>query len=315
MRLLAPPAGLCLIGAVTSVAALSSARADWAAITSQNADMLSIVDTDHLTVRANAPLPGKPAAVAVDGPRGRIMAIATETGRLHVFDMMAQPLGDWAVPGQPFALALRESDGMVLVSGWQGDVYLVDPTTGEAQLLAKTGLAGTGIAVDDTGEVIVLANRDDDRATILKGNRQIQVPTGSHPFGVTLYGGRAWVTNVYSDDISVIDLENPREIARIATGSRPYALGFAAGKGFVTNQYSASLTVFDPETYQIISEIAVDDYPEGISASSDGRRIYVACWFTNSLLAVDADSLEVLGGLDLPDGPRAFGHFIAAKQP
>ena len=60
--------------------------------------------------------------------------------------------------------------------------------------------------------------------------------------------------------------------------------------------------------------VPVGEYPEGIAASRDGARIYVANWFSNELWALDARTLAVLGKAETGDGPRAFGAFVAGTK-
>lgn len=288
------------------------AWADVAAITSQNADMLTLLDTDSLAVIATLPLPGKPAAVTVDGPRGRVLVVATDTARLHVFDLTGRPLGEWPLPGAPFAVAVRPETGTALISDISGFLHDIDPATGASLHRWRTGAMPSGIAAGMG--IIAVANRDDDNVTLIAGEAQRTVAVGHHPFGITLYHGRAFVTDVLSDRISVIDLASAQVIATIPTGERPYAVAFAAGKGFVTNQYDASLTVFDAETFAPMGMIDTDDYPEGIAATSDGTRVFVANWLSDSVQVIDAHALNVTTRLDVPAGPRAFGAFIGASR-
>jgi YVTN family beta-propeller protein len=100
-------------------------------------------------------------------------------------------------------------------------------------------------------------------------------------------------------------------LGTVATGARPYATAFALGRGFVTDQYADTVTVFDLETLAPVSTLDVGEYPEGADTTSDGRRIVVANWFSNTLSVIDAGTLEVTGEIPTGDGPRAFGKFIA----
>jgi len=43
----------------------------------------------------------------------------------------------------------------------------------------------------------------------------------------------------------------------------------------------------------------------------DGRRVFVANWFSNEVCVIDADSLQVTARIPTGDGSRAFGRFIA----
>lgn len=293
-----------------TVAALllaTGAQADIAAITSQNAGALTLVDTARHQVIATAPLPGKPAAVAIDAARGRVLAIAVETARLHVFDLTGAALADWPLGGAPFGVAVTDA-GTALVTDWDGLLREIDPQTGQEIRHWRIGAAPSGVAVADG--VIVTADRDSDAISVIRGDRIERIAVGHHPFGVTLQDGRAYVTNVLSNSVSVVDLAGGQVIATIPTGERPYAVAFAARRGFVSNQYAASITVFDAETHVVLAEIETGDYPEGIAATSDGQ-IVVANWFSDSIAFIDPQAMAVTRDMDMPEGPRAFGLFTA----
>lgn len=112
----------------------------------------------------------------------------------------------------------------------------------------------------------------------------------------------------------MIDIAGAREVGRIAVGMRPYAVALAQGRGFVTDQYGGTVSVFDLATLKPVTRITVGDYPEGIAATADGKRIIVANWESNSLSIIDAVELKVIGEVKVGDGPRAFGAFLRRTQ-
>ena len=126
---------------------------------------------------------------------------------------------------------------------------------------------------------------------------------------MTIFQGRAFVANVESDSVSVVDLSTREVRATIPTGLRPYAVAFAGDKGFVTNQYADTVTVFDAQSFAPLATIDVGFYPEGIAVTADGR-ILVANWDSNTVTVIDSATLTVLTETPVPDGPRAFGDFV-----
>lgn len=287
--------------------AAMTARADIAAITSQTAGALTLIDTDTATILSTTPLPGDPAAVAIDTGRNRILAIAVDTARLHVFDLSGQPIASFAVAGAPFGLAIDPATGAALITDQNGLLRQVDPATGRETANWQVGKLPSGVAIGDG--VIVTADRDANTLTVVGGDRVRTVPVGRHPFGVTLHDGLIFSANVLDNSVSVIDVATLTPRATIATGERPYAIAFAQGLGFVSNQYDCSITVFD-DTFTVIARIETGDYPEGIAATADGRQIVVANWFTDTVTLIDAQTLTVSAVIDVPAGPRAFGLFI-----
>ena len=141
-----------------------------------------------------------------------------------------------------------------------------------------------------------------------------RVKVGQHPYAVTFHGGRLWTADVQSDTVSVIDPQAGTLLGQVPTGSHPYGVAFAGGRGFVTDQYAGTVTVFDPGTLAVITSLETGDYPEGIAALPDGSGVVVAHWDSNTLVWIDAASLEITREIELPDGPRAFGSFTGRSR-
>ena len=139
------------------------------------------------------------------------------------------------------------------------------------------------------------------------------IPVGTRPFGVTVDRDtrNAYTANVGSDDVSVIDMATLTVRATVKVEHHPYAVALAGRRAFVTNQSSSTVTVFDTDTLAVVKTIEVGDTPEGIEADPDGRYVYVACWFDNTLEQIDTETLEVTAKVKTGgDGPRAFGQFL-----
>ena len=289
---------------------------DLAFVTSQNADMVTLVDLASGQVLAQTPVAGKPAPVAYDPAAGRAYVIAADTGRLHVLDerggvTASRDLGEGA-----FGLAVAPGGG-VFVTDWFGARLIRLDQSLQKTWVVPTGSAPAGVAVSPDGLWVATADRDDDQVSIFDGQtgRLLhQVKTaGAHPFGITFHDGRFWTADVQGDTVSVIDPALGRLTGQVPTGSHPYAVAFAGGRGFVTNQYDGTLTVFDPRSLAVLAKIPVGDYPEGISALPGGDAVAVANWESDTLAVLDAESLKIRAEIDMPSGPRAFGQFTGRQ--
>ena len=60
----------------------------------------------------------------------------------------------------------------------------------------------------------------------------------------------------------------------------------------------------------MVKTIPIGEYPEGIEAGSGEAYVYVVNWFDNVLKKIDTATLDVVGEVEVGDGPRAFGTFI-----
>ncbi|MCZ0961984.1 YncE family protein [Paracoccus benzoatiresistens] len=300
----------------TLLAASPALAGDLAFVTSQNAEMVTLVDTSTGEVLAQTPIAGKPAPVAYDPATGRAYVVAAETGRLHVLDeagglTASRDLGEGA-----FGLAAAPQGGL-FVTDWFGARLLHLDRELQTVWDVPTGAAPAGVAVSDDSRLVATADRDDDAVSIFDaetGGLLHRIKTaGAHPFGITFHDGRFWTADVQGDTVSVIDPVTGRLMGSIPTGSHPYALAFAGGRGFVTNQYAGTLTVFDPQDLRVLDEIPIGDYPEGISPLPGGDALAVANWDSDTLVLIDAESLAITAEIDMPSGPRAFGQFTGRQ--
>ena len=51
-------------------------------------------------------------------------------------------------------------------------------------------------------------------------------------------------------------------------------------------------------------------YPEGITSHPNGKDVYVANWFNNTVSVLNSLTLEVEANILTGEGSRAFGGFI-----
>ncbi|MDQ7776086.1 YncE family protein [Paracoccus aminovorans] len=288
--------------------------ADLGFVTSQNAGAVTVIDLASGAVLAERPLPGAPAPVAYDPQAGRAYVIAAETGRLTVLDEAGAVVGGRALPEGAFGVAVAPGGGVFVTEWYQGRLLRLDADLRELWSV-PTGKAPAGVASD--GTLVATADRDDDSVSIYdaaSGALRARVKVGQHPYAVAFHDGRLWTADVQSDTVSVIDPQAGTLLGQVPTGSHPYGVAFAGGRGFVTDQYAGTVTVFDPGTLAVITSLETGDYPEGIAALPDGSGVVVAHWDSNTLVWIDAASLEITREIELPDGPRAFGSFTGRSR-
>ena len=143
------------------------------------------------------------------------------------------------------------------------------------------------------------------------------ITVGTAPFGVTVDASskRAFVANVQSSDVSVVDLSTFTVTGTFAVGSFPYAIAHVADSDrlFVTNQHDNTVSVIDLPSGQTLRTVTVGDYPEGIMLHPDGRHVYVVSWFDGEVYLIDTATLEVTGHVKSGNGSRGFGDFIAPR--
>lgn len=309
-----PP--LALVAAMTMAGpALCEERAF---VTNQDGETVSIVDLDTMNVTGSIEMPGKPAGIAVSERFAYVSR--PEAKAIGVIDLQTgKALPDIDVGGGPLGIAVHPSGSPVYVADWfSHSLLVVDPETRAVTQTFETGESPSGVAVSADGETVVTADRDSNQVSFIDsetGEADARIAVGERPFGVTISPdqARVYAVNVGSDDVTVIDAETHAVMATVPVGSHPYAAAEANGRVFVTDQYGGTLSVFDAKSFEPIDEIVIGEYPEGIEASADGRFVYVANWFDDTLAKVDTETLEVTATVNVGSGPRAFGNFIAGK--
>ena len=126
-----------------------------------------------------------------------------------------------------------------------------------------------------------------------KGELISEIKVGHTPVSVVISDQIAYVVNKFSNDISVVDLNTKKEIARIPVIREPIGAVLSADGNylFVANSLprmrggnkhiAASISVIDTQTLQVEKEILLPNGSNGVKdicLSHDGRvRLYNPC--------------------------------------
>ncbi|WP_372833434.1 YVTN family beta-propeller repeat protein [Puniceibacterium confluentis] len=306
------------IVATLALGATTVAAGDFAYVTNQNSEELSILDLDARKPVSVVPIPGKPAGVAVDGA-GHVYTVSPDSKVVRRLDSDGAVLAEVQLDGGPIGVAYDADHSRVFVSDWyNARIWVLDARTLGVLRMLETGSAPAGLSVSGDGRWLASADRDSDQVSIyaLEGLTLHRRPTvGTRPFGLRFApDGRLFVANVGTNDVTVIDPQSGETLATVPVGERPYGVAFARGRAFVTNQYADTVSVIDLAGLAVIETLDVGEYPEGIDTTSDGTTVVVANWFSNTVSLIDAATMTVVGEIETADGPRAFGTFIQQRN-
>jgi YVTN family beta-propeller protein len=145
------------------------------------------------------------------------------------------------------------------------------------------------------------------------------IPVGSFPLGVAVAsdGARVYVSNGFSNSVSVIDAATRSVVATIPVGSVPYGVALSPDDSrlYVANQASKTMSVIDTDSETVVATVAATgNAPSGVAVSPDGARVYVVNQFGGTVDVIAAATNTVvatipLGGAPLdasltPDGSR-----------
>lgn len=113
---------------------------------------------------------------------------------------------------------------------------------------------------------------------------------------VALGGSRAFVANIGSGTVSVIDLERGTLLRNIATGDG--AEGVTASVGgrevWVTNRGADTVSVIDAASLEIVATVPCASFPIRAEATPDGRHVLVSCARSGDIAVLDTESREVV---------------------
>lgn len=135
----------------------------------------------------------------------------------------------------------------------------------------------------------------------------------SHMVAVSADGGHAYVANIRSGSLTVIDLPARRKITDLPTGggSEGLALTRDGGEVWVCARAENRIAIVNTQSLEIVASIAVAKMPIRVAMSPDGRFAYVTCAAAGALVSIDVAARKVVGSHSL-DLPLAAG---AASRP
>lgn len=210
---------------------------------------------------ARVPTGPKPHEIAVS-PDGRLAAVVSYGG--HTIDL--------------FDVRSRKRVRMLELlpdAAPHGLVWLKD-----GRLVASTEEPGALVVVNTANNVVA------------------RVPTGarrSHMVAVAPAANRAYVANIDSGTVSVIDLGAMRKIADLAVGGKPegIALGLGGRQLWVGDNSAGRVRAYDTATLKPLGEVAVPRYAIRVLASPDGRTIATSNIEAGSVSLIDAATRKV----------------------
>ncbi len=289
---------------------------DIAFVTNQNSSDVSIVDLKNRQEIKRVNVPGRAAGIHVT--KDRFYTISPDDGILREYSHQGELCREALIEeeGGTIGIVVYEQIKRAYISEMYGrEINIIDLITFAKIKNMDLGQTPTGLDISPDGTLLAVALRDDNEIAILdtKSEKLLgKVGVGEHPFGLSFSpSGLVFSADVLADQVSIVDPQTLKLIGEIPSGERPYAVAFANGHGFISDQYAEQVTIFDLENYEVQTQIPTGEYPEGMSPSLDETEIYVANWFENQLSILDTKTMQNLGAIEVGDGPRAFGHFVA----
>jgi len=137
------------------------------------------------------------------------------------------------------------------------------------------------------------------------------ITVGNGPFGIAVNPNtnKAYVSNLFSDYVSVLELVSGEktlhtEIKQIVVDSPGHAVvNPDTNLIYVSSGATDTVVVIDGTTDTIVDFITVGDNPNGISVNTNTNRLYVANRGTDTISVIDGSTNSVIDTIDVGDLP------------
>lgn len=216
---------------------------------------------------------------------------------------VAQLLGVMTVCGQnaylsPTHMAVDAQDGKgYIVLSTASALSQIDLESEQVLNTISLNFEPSDVCVSPDGKSLYITeNKADGNLFVYETNtlkKKGNISVGAYPFAVCVNaeGTKAWVANRFSNDLSVVDLNKKKEIARVPMVREPKSLKLSPDGNILavgnhlpdqaaTDQAVFSMvTLVDTETNQVIANVPLQDGSqsvEDVCFSKDGRVLFVS---------------------------------------
>ncbi len=235
-------------------------------------DSLSFIDLATGTESARRQTGKMPHEIAIS-PDGRLAAVVSYGGEtIDIFDIRARERIETislAPARRPHGI-LWLDDGRIIATAEGSDgIAIVSPPTGETQQREITTIA--------TGQ------------------------KGSHMLVVTPDKSRAFVTNMQSGTVSVLDLIGMVKIDDLAAGTEPEGLAITPDGAtvWVADRRGDQLHIFDTASLQKLASIPTGTFPIRVAISPDGKTAITSNLGNGSLGLFDVATRKAKGTIEV----------------
>ena len=270
-----------------AVSAPSFVQADTLVVLNKSEATASLIDLESGAVRATLPTDNGPHEAAVS-PDGRLALVGN-------YGTREKPGSSLTIIDVPAAKVVKTID---LGEYRRPHGLLFLPDGRRALVTAEDNRVLLEIDVEEGVVVNAFATEQDV----------------SHMVEVALGGTRAFVANIGSGSVTVIDLEKGIIIRTIETGAG--AEGVTASVDgreiWVTNRSADTVSVIDAESLEIMEQIPCASFPIRAKATPDGKYILVSCARSADIAVLDAASRKEVRRIPqdlraVDTGDRLFG--------
>jgi YVTN family beta-propeller protein len=294
------------------------------------AGALFIIDASTYAVTAEATVGKTPSDVAVSPDGRRAYVTNLNSADLTVVDAASGAvLSTIALDGTPAAVAFApDGETAYVAEGTGGVLFVIDVATQRVTGFLDTGFRAVDVAADPTRSLVYVVDPGPETLgrtpSRTEGSIRVvdtstlslvdSVPVGATPHAIAVdpVGGRAYVANQDTRDVSVLDLARLATITSVDVGSEPFHVAVTPDSRhvYVTQAFSDTISVIDTEANVLNARIDVGRYPTGLVVVASEEKSGTGgggCSVTSPGNAYDVGKLaSFLGALAWPVALRRW---------
>ncbi len=259
------------------------------------------------------------STLAVTGPvlaQPRVFVSNEGDGSVSVIDLDAgEVVATIAVGARPRGIGVSpDGERLYVALGSDNEIAAVDTRSLEVVQRIPAGSDPEAFAVHPNGNIYV-SNEDEATATVIdpaSGKHLAVLTVGIEPEGVAVSHGGDWVIVAAesTSTIHVFSVPEHEAVATLLVGARPREAVFSPDDRwlYVTSEIGREVTKVDMRSRQIVNTTRLRDprtKPKGLALSADGKRLFVAAGSANTVVVLDAETLEP--GKSIAVGRRPWG--------
>jgi YVTN family beta-propeller protein len=237
------------------------------------------------------------APAAADPPAGILVVGNKGEDTLSLIDLATAkeivrlPTGD-----QPHEIAISPDGRQAAVVAYGGttiDVFDLATRTRLRTIELSPSQRPHGLVWLSDGRLVATTEASQSVAVVLPSGEVRSIATGqvgSHMVAVASDNRHAYVANIGSGTVSVIDLTAGTKLRDIATGGRPEGIALARGGAelWVGDLGAPRVQAFDTVSGVRLGEVAIDPVAIRVAASPDGKWVVTSNVGSGTLSVIDA---------------------------
>lgn len=167
------------------------------------------------------------------------------------------------------------------------------------------------LVTSESDSAILVLNVDSGVVTAVIRTGQ----AGSQLFALSADGSRAYVTNLVSGSVSIIDVaaRSTLKTAVLPKGAEGLALRPDGQEVWVTSRASNGITVLSANDLSVVATIGTGNYPMRIRFSPDGKFAFVTCAKSSELRVIDAATRKEVSAIRMQISKAAMHGATSAE--